>query len=135
MAGGTNAFANKPYWATVSAEEFVAADPDILIVNSGTGMGGSEDSIALALENDTRFANVAAIKIHHVYVINSDMVDRGGPRIVDALEIVAADIRDLEGTGAGAVATTPTPESPGFGIVPALCACAMTFAIAAGRRK
>ena len=134
MAGGTNAFADKQYWATVSAEEFIAADPDILIVNSGTGMGGDTDSIARALENDTRFANVAAIKNHHVYVIDSDMVDRGGPRIVDALEIVAADIRDAEGTGAGAT-TTPTPQSPGFGIVTALGAGAAMMVFAAAKRR
>ena len=113
MAGGTNAFSDKPYWATVSAEEFVAANPDILLVNSGTGMGGSEDSIARALENESRFASVAAIKNHHVYVIDSDIVDRGGPRIVDALEIVAADIRDAERTGAGS--PTPAPGAQGFG--------------------
>jgi len=134
LAGGTNAFSDKQYWATVSTEEFIAADPDILIVNSGTGMGGSEDSIALALENDTRFADVAAIKNHHVYVIDSDIVDRGGPRIVDALEIVASDIRDAEGTEAGA-ATTPTPASPGFGIVTTLGACAAVIAIAVVKRK
>ena len=132
-AGGTNAFSDKQYWATVSAEEFVAADPDILIVNSGTGMGGNEDAIALAMENDTRFANVAAIKNHHVYVIDSDMVDRGGPRIVDALEIVAADIHDAEGTGAGAAATTP--KSPGFEAVPALAALAAGMVCALRRLR
>ncbi|WP_157677604.1 ABC transporter substrate-binding protein [Methanoregula boonei] len=134
MAGGTNAFADKPYWATVSAEEFVAADPDILIVNSGTGMGGSEDAIALALENDTRFVNVAAIKNHHVYVIDSDMVDRGGPRIVDALEIVASDIHDAEGTGAGAAAT-PTQKSPGFDDMPAVAALAAGMVVALRRMQ
>jgi len=132
MAGGTNAFSGKPYWATVSAEEFVAADPDILIVNSGTGMGGSEDSIALALENDTRFANVAAIKNHHVYVIDSDTVDRGGPRIVDAFEIIAADIRDAEGTGAAA---TPAQKTPGFDAIPVCAALAAGMAVALRRTR
>lgn len=76
MAGGTNAFANKPGWTNVGVEDFIAADPDILIVNSGSGMGGTEDSVAQYFENDTRFANVAAIRNHRVYVIDSDVVDR-----------------------------------------------------------
>ncbi|MFA5330787.1 MAG: ABC transporter substrate-binding protein [Methanoregula sp.] len=132
MAGGTNAFADKQYWATVGVEEFITANPDILIVNSGSGMGGSEDSIALALENESRFANVAAIKNHHVYVIDSDMVDRGGPRIVDALEIVAEDISDAENTGA---AEAPTPKAPGFGIVPVLGALGAVLVLCTLRRK
>jgi len=132
MAGGTNAFSDKTGYATVGTEEFIAANPDILIVNSGTGMGGSEDSVAQYFENETRFANVAAIKNHHVYVIDSDMVDRAGPRIVDALEIIAADIRDSEGTTA---AGTPTPTAPGFGIAAALGAGAAAFALIASRKK
>ena len=61
MADGTNAFADKQGWTNVGIEDFIAADPDILIVNSGTGMGGSENSVARYFENETRFANVAAI--------------------------------------------------------------------------
>lgn len=132
MAGGTNAFPDKTGYATVGTEEFIAANPDILIVNSGTGMGGSEDSVAQYFENETRFANVAAIKNHHVYVIDSDMVDRAGPRIVDALEIFAADIRESEGTRTTA---TPTPAAPGFDIVAALGAGAAVFALVTLRKK
>jgi len=119
MAGGTNAFTDKSGYATVGTEEFIAANPDILIVNSGTGMGGSEDSVAQYFENETRFANVAAIKNHQVYVIDSDTVDRAGPRVVDALEIIAADIR---ASGAAEPAATPTRKTPGFGAVLAIAA-------------
>jgi len=132
MADGTNAFPDKSGYATVGTEEFIAANPDILIVNSGTGMGGSEDSVAQYFENETRFANVAAIKNHHVYVIDSDMVDRAGPRIVDALESIASDIQKSEGTTATA---TPTPAAPGFGIVTALGAGAAVSALVALRKK
>lgn len=132
IAGGTNTFADKQYWATVGIEEFVAANPDIIIVNSGAGMGGGEDAIALAMENESQFANVAAIKNHHVYVVDSDIMDRGGPRIVDALEIVEADIQNAEASEA---TTTPTQEAPGFGILPALGACATGVVLCAMRRK
>ena len=120
MAGGTNAFAGKTGYATIGTEKFIAADPDILIVNSGTGMGGSEDSVAQYFENETRFSGVSAIKNHRVYVIDSDTVDRAGPRVVDALEIIAADIR-ASGTAAGPSAT-PSQKTPGFGAVLAIAA-------------
>jgi iron complex transport system substrate-binding protein len=119
MAGGTNAFAGKTGYATIGTEEFIAADPDILIVNSGTGMGGTEDSVAQYFENETRFTGVSAIKNHRVYVIDSDTVDRAGPRVVDALEIIAADIR---ASGAAAPTTTPSQKAPGFGALLALAA-------------
>ena len=117
MAGGTNAFAGKQDYATIGTEDFIAANPDILIVNSGTGMGGSEDSVAQYFENETRFAGVSAIKNHRVYVIDSDTVDRAGPRIVDALEIIAGDIRTAD---TGSPAATPSRAAPGFEMVPAL---------------
>ena len=117
MAGGTNAFVDKQGWTNVGIEDFIAADPDILIVNSGTGMGGSEDSVAQYFENETRFANVAAIRNHRVYVIDSDVVDRAGPRIVDALEIFAQDIHPAE---AAVPAATSSQGAPGFDAVPVL---------------
>ena len=132
MAGGTNAFADKQGWTNVGIEDFIAADPDILIVNSGTGMGGTENSIAQYFENEIRFANVAAIRNHRVYVIDSDVVDRPGPRIVDALEIVAGDIRT---TGIGTPAGTPSRAAPGFEAVPALAALAAGMVIAARRMR
>jgi len=128
MAGGTNAFAGKTGYATVGTEGFIAADPDILIVNSGTGMGGSEDSVAQYFGNETRFAGVSAIKNHRVYVIDSDTVDRAGPRVVDALEIIAADIK---ASGAAEQQTaTPSQKAPGFGAIPALVALAAGMIVA-----
>ncbi|HNX16997.1 MAG TPA: cobalamin-binding protein [Methanoregula sp.] len=122
MAGGRDAFADKNGYATIGIEDFIAADPDVLIVNSGSGMGGSENSIAQYFKNETRFSNVAAIKNHQVYVIDSSTVDRAGPRIVDALEIIAGDIQSA---GSTVPAGTPSQKSPGFGTglaLAALCA-------------
>lgn len=127
MAGGTNAFANKPGWTNVGVEDFIAADPDILIVNSGSGMGGTEDSVAQYFENDTRFANVAAIRNHRVYVIDSDMVDRAGPRVVDALEIFAQDIHPI---GAETPVATSSQGAPGFDAIPACGALAIGLLVA-----
>ncbi|HNX16757.1 MAG TPA: cobalamin-binding protein [Methanoregula sp.] len=132
MAGGRNAFADKNGYATIGIEDFIAADPDILIVNSGSGMGGSENSIAQYFKNETRFSNVAAIKNHQVYVIDSSTVDRAGPRIVDALEIIAGDIH---AAAALAPAGTPAQKTPGFEVVPALMALAAVIIVAARRMR
>ncbi|WP_292370537.1 cobalamin-binding protein [Methanoregula sp. UBA64] len=132
MAGGTNAFAGKTGYATIGTEEFIAANPDILIVNSGTGMGGSEDSVAQYFGNETRFAGISAIKNHRVYVIDSDTVDRAGPRVVDALEIIAADVRESDKTTAPG---TPKPAAPGFGSLAAAGACLSALALFALREK
>jgi ABC-type Fe3+-hydroxamate transport system, periplasmic component len=130
MAGGTNAFAGKTGYATIGTEEFIAANPDILIVNSGTGMGGSEDSVAQYFENETRFAGISAIKNHRVYVIDSDTVDRAGPRVVDALEIIAADIRNS--SAAAGPSAAPTQKAPGIG--PAIAVAALGAGTYAFRR-
>ncbi|MFA6362877.1 ABC transporter substrate-binding protein [Methanoregula sp.] len=132
MAGGSNAFAGKKDYATIGTEDFIAANPDVLIVNSGSGMGGSEDSIAQYFKNETRFANVGAIKNHRVYVIDSDTVDRAGPRIVDALEIVAGDIRSAD---TGSPTATSSHAAPGFETMPALVALAAGIVIAARRMR
>ncbi len=132
MAGGTNAFAGKQDYATIGTEDFIAANPDILIVNSGSGMGGSEDSVAQYFENETRFANVAAVKNHRVYVIDSDTVDRAGPRIVDALEIVAGDIRTAD---TGSPAAMSSRAAPGFEMVPVLVALAAGMVVALRRMR
>jgi iron complex transport system substrate-binding protein len=87
--------------------------------------------VAQYFENETRFANVGAIKNHRVYVIDSDTIDRAGPRIVDALEIVAGDIRTA-GT-ATPVTSTTSPAAPGFETAPALGALAIGFIVAVRR--
>ena len=65
-----------------------------------------------------------AIQQNHVYIIESDLIDRGGPRLVDALEEVATDIHPglFEG---GTQNEASIPQSPGFGVIP------LTFAFLA----
>ncbi|TAJ45829.1 ABC transporter substrate-binding protein [Methanofollis fontis] len=124
LAGGTNAFPDVDGWQIVTMERFITTDPDVIIVNSGTGMGeGGTDLIYHYFMEEPRFKNLKAIKNDRVYVIESDLIDRGGPRLVDALEEVAADIHpDL--FGAKAAPTTGTPQTPGFGIGAAFTALA-----------
>jgi iron complex transport system substrate-binding protein len=116
MAGGTNAFPQVEEWGTISFEEFILNNPDVIIVNSGTGMDETgEDLLYEYFINEPRMQGVSAVKNERVYIVDSDIIDRGGPRIVDALEIVAAYIHpDLFNEDM----STPinATQTPGFGI-------------------
>jgi len=93
MAGANNAFSSGEGWEIVSMEEFIVTDPDVIIVNSGSGMGGDQyDILYEYVHEEPRFRGLTAVKEDRVYLVDSDTIDRGGPRIVESLEIVARDI-------------------------------------------
>ncbi|NVO66607.1 ABC transporter substrate-binding protein [Methanofollis tationis] len=124
LAGGTNAFPDMEGWQIITMERFITTDPEVIIVNSGTGMGeGGTDLIYRYFMDEPRFKNLKAIKNNRVYIVDSDLIDRGGPRLVDALEEVAAAIHpDLfEG---GPAPATAAQQSPGFGAFAASVALA-----------
>lgn len=120
MAGGTNAFGSVDEWSIVSLEEFITTDPDYILVNSGSGMNrDGYDAVYHYIVNEPRLQGLSAVRNGHVYVVEADIVSRGSPRIVDALEKVAGDLHpDFFGTGTPE-ATEPV-QSPGF--------CAMALA-------
>ncbi|KUL02234.1 MAG: Prenyltransferase/squalene oxidase [Methanoculleus marisnigri] len=115
LAGGTNAFGSVDEWSIVGFEEFVAADPEYIFVSSGTGMTeGGCDIIYDYFMNEPRMQRLEAVRNGHVYVVDADIISRGSPRIVDALEEVAGDLHpDLFGTDAPIA--TPAVQSPGSG--------------------
>jgi len=84
--------------------------------------------------SEPRLQDLDAVKNGRVYLINSDIIDRPGPRIVVALEQLVADIHpELFGEEAGEAAT-PAP-TPGFGAAAAILAlsCAGLFSGCARR--
>ncbi|WFN34044.1 helical backbone metal receptor [Methanogenium sp. S4BF] len=93
IAGATNAFSSVQGWEIVSMEEFIVTDPDVIIANSGAGMGGGNyDILYRYVTEEPRFQGLSAVQNDRVYLVDSDIIDRGSPRIVDALEVVARDI-------------------------------------------
>ncbi|WP_172673738.1 ABC transporter substrate-binding protein [Methanogenium cariaci] len=121
MAGAANAFSSVKGWEIVGMEEFIVTDPDIIIANSGSGMGGggNYDILYRYIMEESRFQGLSAVKENRVYLVDSDIIDRGGPRIVEALEIVARDIHPPEcfpeGNAARPVATQTPPAPPFIG--------------------
>jgi iron complex transport system substrate-binding protein len=122
LAGGRNAFPGIEEWGTVTLELFITTNPDIIIVNSGSGMNDDgENVIYNFFMQEERLKNLDAVKNGRVYVIDSDLIDRGGPRIIDSLETVAQYIHP-EAYAESTPAPASAPESPGFGLIWAVAA-------------
>jgi iron complex transport system substrate-binding protein len=126
MAGGENAFPEIKGHSTVPLETFITTNPEVIIVNEGTGMGDAGRNLIYDyFMTEPRLQDLDAVKKGRVYLINSDIIDRPGPRIVDALEMLAADIHPELFGGQAGEAATPAP-TPGFraaaGIVAVVCA-------------
>lgn len=113
LAGGKNAFADVEGWGVVTLERMITTDPDIILVSSGSGMGeDGEDLLKRTLVTDPRLSKLSAVQQERVSVMNGDTFNRGGPRIVDALEDLAAVLYpDLFHATPTA---TATPKASGF---------------------
>lgn len=85
LAGGQNiaAGAATPY-PQLSAEEIIAADPQIIIF-SHAKYGGTAEEIA----SRSGWTVITAVVNGAIYPIDPDLVDRPGPRIIDGLEAMA----------------------------------------------
>ena len=86
-AGGVNTFADEfEKSRVVSIESVVDLNPQVITVS---GMGTTQEQIYSSITKDTRLSDVDAIASSRVYKIDSNLVERSGPRIVDGLEQVA----------------------------------------------
>ncbi len=93
IAGGENAFGDLEGWKIVSIEDFLARNPDIIVVNSGTGMGGGKDILYDWAIRELK--DVEAVKEGRVYLIDSDIISRPSYRLVYALEELSEIISEF----------------------------------------
>ena len=85
MAGGTNIFANtKSPYPQVSSEQVVALNPQVIIL-SDASYGVTVDSVL----KRPGWQSIEAVQKKQVYPIDTNIVSRPGPRIVDGLEAAA----------------------------------------------
>jgi iron complex transport system substrate-binding protein len=92
LAGGTNIAADTSGYYTMNLEELIDKNPHVIICDSGMGtMEAAKEGIM----KDTRLQIVDAVNNSWVYVIDGDIIDRPGPRIIDAVEIVYDDYSDF----------------------------------------
>lgn len=90
LAGGVNLGHDLASYADISLENVILANPQVMI--AGVGMGSGEDLTFQFLTTEPRLAGIDARKNNRVYAINTDLIGRPGPRIVDALEQFAGFI-------------------------------------------
>ena len=85
MAGGVNIAADREgSWLQLSEEYLIAEDPAVIILgdsNYGTDLA--------AVRARPGWDAIEAVKSGAVYAFNDDLSSRPGPRLVEALEIIA----------------------------------------------
>jgi iron complex transport system substrate-binding protein len=69
-----------------SIEQLISEDPDIILV------GAYDESAVEGMVTDSRYQTIRAVQEGNVFPINADTSSRPGPRIIDALEEIAATI-------------------------------------------
>ncbi len=87
MAGGENIGAKAPSpWVQFSIEEVVNSDPEVIIVNAQMG---SALTLKEEIERHPTWRGITAVKRNEIHLIDGDIVNRSGPRIIQGLEEVA----------------------------------------------
>ena len=76
-------------WMDYPVEDLVTDDPDILIVSNWV----TEEQ----LKTEVGYADLTAVAQGHYYFITPDIVERPGPRIIEALQAIQDDILNYLG--------------------------------------
>ena len=90
LAGGENIFHDATTsWPNTSSEAIIEKNPDVMFFpNMYMGVGNFYETIE-TVENRPGWNTITAIKNGAIYEINADIISRSGPRLVDALELIA----------------------------------------------
>lgn len=86
-AGGVNIFQDIKRYKTVDLETVIARNPEIIIAAAGHEDAGEE--LFKWVKSESRLRVTEAHRNNRVYRIDSDIVERAGPRIVEGLEVLA----------------------------------------------
>ncbi|MGD0352416.1 MAG: cobalamin-binding protein [Dehalococcoidia bacterium] len=87
QAGGQNIASDITGDKTIDLETVINRDPEVIIVS--VGMGTGEDLPWQYIKSESRLKNTQALLNSRVYKIDGDLIDRPGPRVVEALEEMA----------------------------------------------
>ncbi|OGC14059.1 hypothetical protein A3J90_01565 [candidate division WOR-1 bacterium RIFOXYC2_FULL_37_10] len=81
-AGGENVIISKVAYPQISFEELYRLNPDILIVPKGL-FGGDQ------IKKEEKLRRLSAVQNDRILFVEDDLLFRPGPRVVDAIEIIA----------------------------------------------
>jgi iron complex transport system substrate-binding protein len=88
MAGGVNIASEIQGWGQISQEAILAADPEVILFASGPFVSSTVESIA----GRAGWEEITAVTNGAIYNVDTNIIDRPGPRLVLALEIFAEHI-------------------------------------------
>jgi iron complex transport system substrate-binding protein len=87
MAGGQNIAAQaQGAWIQLSIEEIVRSDPRVILIDAGMGTAVISKE---TLKEHPIWRGMTAVKQDTIYTVDSDLVNRPGPRIVQGMEGIA----------------------------------------------
>jgi len=90
IAGGTNIFGDQQIdYYQYQVEALIDRNPDVIIL-PGEGMGTGTASTFDAVKARPGWDTTNAVQNNRLYQINSNIIERAGPRIADAIEQLAA---------------------------------------------
>lgn len=86
LAGGENMAADEPVtYPRISLEEVIRRKPEVILISSMEREGRFEK----ARQDWLQWTSIPAVQKGRVHLIDSDLIDRASPRVVDGLEIMA----------------------------------------------
>jgi len=84
-AGGINIADDVQYWALYSEEQIIAKNPEVILSTYSYYVDNTKETILAR----PAWKTLDAVINDRIYDLDSDMVTRAGPRIIDGLESVA----------------------------------------------
>ena len=88
LAGGTNVAANtSAEYVSVVDEFIIAQDPELIVYTVGSNYNGTTPE---TIASRPGWANISAVVDGKVHSLDDNLISRYGPRVVDALEQLAA---------------------------------------------
>ncbi len=90
LAGGENIFNDATTsWPIVSSEAIIDKNPDVMFFpDMYMGVGTFYETME-TVESRPGWESISAVQNGALYEINADIISRSGPRLVDALELIA----------------------------------------------
>jgi ABC-type Fe3+-hydroxamate transport system substrate-binding protein len=79
----------------VTDEAVISANPQFVVLTEDPAYGGDPN----AVYKRANWGNIDAVKTHHVYHINSDIMQRPGPRLVEGLRCIAQVVHSEKFSG------------------------------------
>jgi iron complex transport system substrate-binding protein len=86
LAGGENiAGKEKEMYPRLGMEEILKRSPEVILISSMNPKG----NYSKVLQEWSRWKTIPAVKNGRIHLIDSDLIDRPSPRIIDGLEEIA----------------------------------------------